>query len=428
MDLSLERFRFGRTLTIATLAALAAGVVVGTVVPGTPEGPLRWASRTLEAVGVAWVRGLRMTVLPLVAGLVVVAVLETSGRAGLARMGGAAAGIFIATYAAIGAVTTLLFPPLVRSLGIDRGALASLPVEAPIQAPSMTGELDVAEWLLHAIPTNPFAAAVEENLLQIVVFAALFAVAAGRLAPAARATVAALFSPLAEASLVVVAWLLKASPVAVFALAYGAAREIGFGAAWVLVSFAVVTTVVMVILTLGFIPLAGVVGRVGTVRFARAAWPGQLVGLTTRSSLAALPALVEGARSRLRLPDPVVGFGLPLAASMFKPNTLVSGPGRVLFLAWVLDLAIDPLGYVLFIAYAMLLAATTVGIPSQSGRVSLLPAYLALGIPIEAVMLLESVDVIWDFAATVLNATGYLAATTLLPRVGASAPAPEPAV
>ncbi|HUF90014.1 MAG TPA: cation:dicarboxylase symporter family transporter [Gemmatimonadota bacterium] len=427
MDLSIERFRFGRVLTITTLAALAAGVVAGTVVPGTVEGPLRWGSRTLEAVGVAWVRGLRMTVLPLVAGLVVVAVLETSGRAGLARMGGAAAGIFFAIYAAIGAVTTLLFPPLVRALGIDRGALSSLPVEAPIQAPSMTGEMDVAEWLLHAIPTNPFAAAAEENLLQIVVFAALFAVAAGRLAPAARTTVAALFSPLAEASLVLVAWLLKASPVAVFALAYGAAREIGFGAAWVLVSFAVVTTVVMVILTLGFIPLAGVVGRVGTVRFARAAWPGQLVGLTTRSSLAALPALVEGARSRLRLPDPVVGFGLPLAASMFKPNTLVSGPGRVLFLAWVLDLAIDPLSYVLFVGYAMLLAATTVGIPSQSGRVSLLPAYLALGIPIEAVMLLESVDVIWDFAATVLNATGYLATTTLLPRVGASASAPEPA-
>jgi len=426
VDFSLERFAFGRSLTIATLVALAAGVVTGALAPETPDGALRWASGTVEAVGTAWVRGLRMTVLPMVAGLVVVAVIESSEGEGLGRMGGAAAGIFLTAYAAIAFVATVLYPPLVRALGIDRGALASLPVEAPIETPSMAGELDVAEWLLHALPTNPFAAAVEENILQVVVFATLFAVAAGRLAPAARATILALFSPLAEASLVLVAWLLKASPVAVFALAYGAAREIGFGAAWVLVSFAVITTIVMVLLTLGFIPLAGVVGRVGTVRFARAAWPGQLVGLATRSSLAALPALVEGARARLGLPDRVVGFGLPLAASMFKPNTLVSGPGRLLFLAWVLDLSIDPLGYVLFLAYVMLLAATTIGIPNQSGRNSLLPAYLALGVPVEAVLLLESVDVIWDFAATVLNATGYLAATTLLAR-GAGAPDPAPA-
>ena len=54
-----------------------------------------------------------------------------------------------------------------------------------------------------------------------------------------------------------------------------------------------------------------------------------------------------------------------------------------------------------------------------------LPAYLALGMPVEGVVLLHSVDMIWDFSATVLNATGYLAATSLLPRGAASAAVPE---
>ena len=112
---------------------------------------------------------------------------------------------------------------------------------------------------------------------------------------------------------------------------------------------------------------------------------------------------------------------------MFKPSVLVSAPGRLLFLGWVLALPIDPLSYAVFVGYAMLLAATTLGVPAQGGRIPMLPAYLALGIPIEGVVLLETVDVLWDFAATVLNATGYLAATTLLPRGPVDARAPAPA-
>jgi proton glutamate symport protein len=423
VDLSLERFSFGRWLTIATLAGLAAGVVAGTLVPAEPGGILGQGSTVLEAVGAAWVRGLRMTVIPLVAGLIVVAVLDLPDGGGLAKLGGAAVGIFFLLYTAFATVATLLYPPLVRALGVSRGALASMPVEAPPESMVATHGLHPVEWLVDALPTNPFSAAVEENILQVVVFGILFAVAAGRLAPEARARIAALFTPLADAMLVLVALLLKLSPVAVFALGFGAAREVGFSAAWILLVYALVTSIIMFLLTLGLLPVAGVLGRVGTVRFARAAWPGQLVGFATRSSLAALPALVEGARYRLGLPDRVVGFGLPLAASVFKPNSLVSAPGRVLFVGWVFDVAVDPMSYVAFMLTMMVLASATPGIPSQSGRVSALPFYVAMGLPLEGVMLLEAVDVLWDFFATVFNATGYLAATTLLPR-GTAAPRP----
>lgn len=367
-----------------------------------------------------------MTVLPLVVSLLVVAILDSRERVGVARMGGAAVGIFFAIYVGLAVLSGLLYPPLIRALGIARGALASLRVDTggapPLEAP---GDLDVGDWLLQLIPTNPFAAAAEENILQVVVFTIFFAVAAGRLAPASRATLVAFFTPVAEAMLVIVAWLLRVSPLAVFALAYAAAREIGLNAAWVLVSFAVLTSLIMVLAILGLIPVAGILGRVGTARFLGAVWPGQLVALTTRSSLATLPALVKGAKAKLGLPDRVIGFGLPFAASTFKPNRLISSPGKLLFLSWIYAVPIDPLGYAMFVGYVMLLAPTTVGVPNQGTRMTTLPAYLALGIPVEGVVLIQSVDMLWDFAATALNATGYLAATTLLPRDAASATAPQ---
>lgn len=426
MNFSLERFSFGRSLTIATLVALAAGVLAGSWAPGAPEGVVGVVVRAIEAIGAAWVRGLRMIVLPLVVSLLVVAVIGSRERADVARMGGAAVGIFFALYLALAIVTALLYPPLIRVTGVARGAMSSLRVAAG-DAPSVEAHtgLDVADWLLHILPTNPFAAAAEGNILQVVVFTILFAVAAGRLAPATRETVVAFFSPIAEAMLVIVSWLLRVSPVAVFALGFAAAREIGVGAAWMLVSFAVLTTVVMVIATLGLVPVAGILGRVGMARFARAAWPGQVVAFTTRSSLASLPALVEGAKARLGLPDRVIGFGLPFAASTFKPNRLISSPGKLLFLSWIYGIPVDPLGYAMFVGYVMLIATTTVGVPNQGSRLTTVPAYLALGMPLEGVVLLNSVDMLWDYAATVLNSTGYIAATSLLPREPVIASAPE---
>jgi len=89
------------------------------------------------------------------------------------------------------------------------------------------------------------------------------------------------------------------------------------------------------------------------------------------------------------------------------------------------------LSYAMFVGYVILLAATTVGVPNQGSRHATLPAYLALGIPVEGVVLITSVDMLWDYAATALNSTGYLAATCLLPRAAVATtpePAPEPAI
>ena len=427
MNLSLERFSFGRSLTIATLAALAAGVIAGTLMPAGDQGAVGNLFALIQALGALWVRCLQMIILPLVVSLLVVAILGSRERVGVARMGGAAVGIFLAVYVSLAVLSLILFPPLIRASGVARGAMASLRVEAsdlPVAGPS--GDLSLVDQLLQIFPTNPFAAAAEGNLLQVVIFTIVFALAAGRLAAEKRDALVAFFSPVAEAMMVVISWLLRVSPVAVFALAFTASREIGLDAAQALITFAIITSVVMVTAIIGLTLAAGIFGRVGTARFIRAAWPGQLVALTTRSSLAAVPALVEEAKSRLKLSDRVIGFGIPFAASTFKPNRLVSSPGKLLVLSWVYNIPIEPLGYAIFVGYVMLLAATTVGIPNQHARHVTLPAYLALGIPAEGVVLIASVDLIWDFTATALNATGYLAATTLLPRETAGLTVPEP--
>lgn len=405
----------GRALTMACLAALVSGVVAGLLAPDSPGPALGAAISVLEAVGEAWVRALRMVVLPLVVSLLILAVLGTRERAGLARMGAAAVALFFVAYLFLALLSALLYPPLIRLSGVARGAISSLRVDAPPVMGAASGG-SLGEWLLQIIPTNPFASLAEDNVLQVVVFSIVFAAAIGSLAPAARETVLALFSPIAEAMLTIVEWLLWVSPLTIFALVFGAAREIGMDAAWMLVAFALMTNVIMVLAVLAFMPAVGILGGMGTARFARAAWPGQVVALATRSSLATLPTLVGTAKSRLGLSDRAVGFGLPFAASTFKPSNLISSPGRLLFLAWVYAVPIDPVGYAMFVGYVMLVSTTVLGIPSQGSRLASLPAFAALGIPVEGIVLISSVEVLYDFAATVLNTTGYLGTACLLPR------------
>src|SRR5690606_3402573 len=78
--------------------------------------------------------------------------------------------------------------------------------------------------------------------------------------------------------------------------------------------------------------LAVAIGGIKLASFARASAPAQAVAFTARSSLASLPAMMEGAAVRLRMPQQITGFFLPLAASTFRVSGTVGTPIGVLFL------------------------------------------------------------------------------------------------
>jgi len=162
-------------------------------------------------------------------------------------------------------------------------------------------------------------------------------------------------------------------------------------------------------------PFTAVAGRVSIPRFAKAVAPAQLVAVGSRSSLASLPALVAGGQQHLGLPPSATGFVLPLAVASFKLNRVVSGPVKLLFLAHVFQLSLGLPQLAAFLATEIILSFSTVGIPSM-GSVRSIPAYLAAGIPVEAVLLLNAVDTIPDVFKTLTNVTADMSAATILSR------------
>jgi Na+/H+-dicarboxylate symporter len=224
--------------------------------------------------------------------------------------------------------------------------------------------------------------------------------------------------------LLCVRWILWGAPLGVFALTYGLALKTGGGAAGTLAAYVAIVCGLTLLFTVMLYPISALLGRTTIRVFARAVAPAQLVAVSTRSSIAALPALVEGGRRHLRLPASITSFVLPLSVSLFKINRTSSSLVKLLFIAHLYGIPLRPAAILTFMVTELVLSFSTVGVPLGGSGIRSLPAYVAAGVPIEGLLILEAVETIPDIFKTVLNVTGDMSAATLLSRSSRAADLP----
>jgi Na+/H+-dicarboxylate symporter len=232
------------------------------------------------------------------------------------------------------------------------------------------------------------------------------------------------FRAVSEAMLVLVRWVIAFAPVGVFALMLGLSTRLGVSVAGAFGFYIAVLCGALLLQLLALYPFAVLAGGVPLRRFARAVFPAQAVAFSSRSSLAALPALIEGADSRLQLPPVVGGFVLPFAVSVFKFSAPMSSTFGALFIARLYGVSLDPLQVTLVAATAVLLSFSTPGIPAGN-LVVLSPLFVSVGLPVEGIGILIALDVIPDSVKTTGNVTANLAAAAVLARGLPAAPASE---
>src|SRR6185369_10142987 len=167
---------------------------------------------------------------------------------------------------------------------------------------------------------------------------------------ASRATMVGFFKALGDALLVLVRWVIAAAPIGVFGLVLPLAAQLGVGLAGAVGFYiAVYAGTSLAVVALLYLVVA-VVARIPGARFARAVLPSQIIAVSSSSSMACLPALVEGAEL-LGLTSRVTGFVLPLAVSTFSIAAPVSWTVGALFVAWFYGVPI-PAGSLATIAFA----------------------------------------------------------------------------
>jgi proton glutamate symport protein len=416
---------------VRILAALVLGLAVGALGSGAP-----WAEALMPAadfVGGLWLSALRMTIVPLVVALLVTGIASTADAARSGGVAGRALGLMLGLLwlsAIIGwGLGELLWQawPMPAEAGAALRAALSAQTQAPPPTPSLI------DFFRSVIPTNPIEAAAGTQMLPLLVFTGLFAFAATRLGDERRLTLVGVFAAVRDAMLVVIGWVLWVAPLGVLALGFVVGARAGLGAAGALAHYVVSVSALGAAILLLAYALAVIGGRMGLSRFARAVIPAQAVAVSTQSSLASLPAMLEGAR-KLGIPSETAGIVLPMAVALFRCTGPAMNAGVAFYVAHWFGIELTPGQIMAGIALA---ATTTLGAVSLPGTItfvsSIAPIALALGVPIEPLLLLVAVETLPDIMRTVGNVTMNVAVTSTVARwtgglgaKGAMAPADAP--
>jgi Na+/H+-dicarboxylate symporter len=401
------------------LTALAAGFLLGSVAAAASSPvPLRLVG-VIEPLGTLWVNAIRMTVVPLVVSVLITGVVKSVGSQSLGRIGMRAFVTFAGMLVVAGLIALAIAPALLARIPLTADVAARLRATATTAASSTVTAVQqlptLAQRIIETIPANPIKAAADGAMLPLVVFTLVLALGIARLAPAVRDPIVAFFSGVGDAMLVIVGWVLAVAPVGVFALSLSVAARTGIQAAGALLYYIVVLSAILVLVTIMLYVPALLFGRVSLREFSLASLPAQAVAMSSRSSLAALPAMVRETQDRLRLPPIATSFVLPLAVSVLRMNVPPRWVVSAIFLGQLYGVEIGLATLVSVLVTAVLISFSVPGIPSAS-LFMMAPVLVSLGLPPEGVGLLIAVDTIPDMFNTLANVTGHMSSTVVIAR------------
>ena len=396
---------------VALVVGLVAGILAGDLAQGARDNALGVAS----FVGTLWLNALKMTVIPLVVALLVVGIAKSAEAAQAGRIAGRSVLwiVIICTassiFGAIAAVAlTKSFPLSHETAQLLQGALGKVEQTASGPLPG------AAEFFNGVVPSNVVAAANNGDILPLTVFAVLFALALTRITADGRRAVVNFFDAIAEALLVVIAWVLAVAPIGVFALAFTVGAAAGGAAFAGLGHYVVIISVIGILVTIAAYPLVAIAGDVRMGAFTRGLIAPQAVAISTRSSLASLPAMLDASRG-MGIREEVSDVTLPIAVALFRATGPAMNTAVAFYVAhW---LGLEP-------TLTQMIAATAVGAVMSYGAVSLpgevsyissiAPIALALGVPIAPLGLLVAVEMIPDIFRTVGNVTHDVALAAIV--------------
>ena len=417
--------------TAWSLGGLAAGVAVGSALGARPGEHTTFTLSMLTSLGTLWMNALRMLALPLALGNTICAMVGEKTARAAGRIGGAIA-IYLVLLLLGAALVLVVVPPILHSWTVDHAAIATLSQTASGKAHKAAADTTPppgpGDALVGLMPRNLFQSAANEDYLKLLIFAMLFGLALRKASPERGGLVTHFIEGVTETLMILVRWVIQLSPFAMFALAATFAASSGARIVGILGRFVLLECCLMLAFVAFLYPLSMFAGGLSFRKFAAAALGPQMVALSTRSSLAALPAMLTAAEIMApanQMPSRAI---LPLAVNIFKVNRTISALCRLLTILYFWSVPASGWQIYTFLVTVIVLSFSELGLPGGT-QMRTLPAYLAAGCPIEAVILLEVIEPFSDICKTLLNVTGDLSIAAIVTRWSERPdPAPAPAM
>jgi len=400
------------SLTQWIIISMVVGIVLGWLFPETARDAHHgWAATDLNVFSNVFLRMIKSLIVPLLFGTLVVGIAghgDDMKRVGKLALRSIVYFEIVTTLAlAVGLIVVNVVKP---GRGVDLGAASSR--EGTQLAANQTTLSGVLE---HTVPQSFFEAATKNEVLQIVFFSIIFAVALSQVRQErAKTFMLSACESLSEVMFKFTAIVMKFAPIGIGAAIAVTISKSGLGVLrnlGILVLSLYGALLIFVLLVL--VPVM-IIARVPIGRFLRAVREPWLIAFTTASSEAALPLAMERMEA-LGVPRRIVAFVLPTGYSFNLDGSTLYLALASVFAAQAAGINM-PISTQLVMMLTLMLTSKGVAAVPRASLVILSGALTQFNLPLQAVAVILGVDALMDMARTSINLFGNCLATVVMAR------------
>lgn len=389
-----------RSLTTWILVCMVAGAEFGYDVPGV--------AKKLQVFSDIFLRMIKTIIAPLLFSTLVVGIAGHADIKQIGRMGWKSL-----LYFEIVSTVALFIGLLAINIG-KAGVGVVLPPNPDMPAISTVKAQTTSDFILHIFPENIAKAIYEGQILQIVIFSIIFAIAVAMVKEKYRTPMIRFSESLAEVMFKFTNIVMYFAPVAVFAAIAYTVGHMGLDILYNL--FKLLTTLyvaLFVFLLFVLLPIA-LFFRIPVRPFIKAVSEPATIAFATSNSESALPSAME-AMEKFGIPRKIVAFVIPTGYSFNLDGTTLYLSLATIFVAQAagIDLPIDKQ---ILICLTLMLTSKGVAGVSRASLVILLGTAVSFGLPTEPIFIILGIDVLMDMARTSVNVIGNCLATAVIAR------------
>ena len=385
-------------LYIRIAIAFAAGILLGFLAPQF--------SIDIRVVGDIYLNLIKMMIIPVLICAVMTGIMNAADPASLRRIGLKMVilyiAMFLASFAVSFAVALAVRPGLRTSFG-----------SKPEYTGKIGGPIDFSEVLREVFPDNIFEAFAANNILPVIIFSMLLAIAVVSIGERGK-PVKDFMNSLSEAVFKMLSYIMETSPLGVMSLVAFSVAEYGSGmfmaiGKYVLCCWLACIAVFIIVFMIPVVTYAGMDIR----KFLRACGRIALMTMSTTSSSATLPTTIKVSTEDLGAPESISSFTLPLGCTINMCGGACSFCCLALFVSDFYGLELS-FGRII----AMAIAATVInmaapGIPG--GGIVLMTSFLTMfSLPVDLLGPVAAVYRLLDMAFTTINVEGDVAANLII--------------
>ncbi len=271
-----------------------------------------------------------------------------------------------------------------------------------------------ASVLEHTVPQSLFEAAAGNEVLQIVFFAIIFAVALARVEGKSKIVMLDWLQSMSDIMFKFVGIVMVYAPIGIGAAIGVTVGKSGLGVMINLAKLVGTLYVSLIIFVLGVLLPVALVMRIPIKRFFNAVKNPWLIAFTTASSEAAFPQAMQ-AMERFGVPRRIVAFVLPTGYSFNLDGSTLYLAIASVFVAQAAGIPM-PISQQLLMMLTLMLTSKGVAAVPRASLVILSGALAQFGLPLEGIAVILGVDAIMDMARTSVNLLGNCLATAVMAR------------